>query len=63
MLDDSKLGLDMARSCNVEFAAAGWSHSVPGIEKYMRENSDYYFSTIDEFRKFILDCGNLYDFK
>ena len=63
VLDDSKLGLDMARSCNVEFAAAGWSHSVPGIEKYMRENSDYYFSTIDEFRKFILDCGNLYDFK
>ncbi len=53
VLDDLKPGLDMARSCNVKFAAAGWSHSVPEIEDYMRINSDYYFSTVDEFRKFI----------
>lgn len=54
VLDDLKPGLDMARSCNVEFAAAGWSHSVPEIEEYMRNNSDYYFSTVDEFKEFIL---------
>lgn len=53
VLDDLKPGLDMARSCNVEFAAAGWSHSVPEIEEYMRNNSDYYFSTVDEFKEFI----------
>ena len=54
VLDDLKPGLDMARSCNVEIAAAGWSHSVPEIEEYMRNNSDYYFSTVDEFKEFIL---------
>jgi phosphoglycolate phosphatase/pyrophosphatase PpaX len=55
VLDDSKPGLTMARSCNVEFAAAGWSHEIPEIENYMRINSDYYFSTVDEFKEFILD--------
>ncbi len=55
MLDDSKLGLIMARSCNVEFAAAGWSHAIPEIENYMRSNSDYYFSKVDEFKNFIWD--------
>lgn len=55
VLDDSKPGLDMARTCNVDFAAAGWSHEVSEIENYMRINSDYYFSTVDEFRKFLWD--------
>jgi phosphoglycolate phosphatase/pyrophosphatase PpaX len=45
----------MARSCNVEFAAAGWSHAIPEIENYMRSNSDYYFSKVDEFKNFIWD--------
>lgn len=56
VVDDSKPGLMMARSCNVDFAAAGWSHALPRIENYMRMNSDYYFSTVDELKKFILDC-------
>jgi phosphoglycolate phosphatase/pyrophosphatase PpaX len=56
VVDDSKPGLMMARSCNVDFAAAGWSHALPRIENYMRTNSDYYFSTVDELKKFILDC-------
>lgn len=54
VMDDSKPGLTMARSCNVEFAAAGWSHTLPEIEEYMRNNSDYYFSTVDEFMEFVL---------
>ena len=53
VLDDLKPGLDMARSCNVTFAGAGWSHIVPEIENYMRNNSDYYFSTVESFNKFI----------
>ena len=53
ILDDSKPGLDMARCCGVEFAAAGWSHGVPEIENYMRANSDYYFSTVEQFREFV----------
>lgn len=54
VLDDLKPGLDMARSCNVPFAAAGWSHIIPEIENYMRNNSDYYFSNVEEFRNHIL---------
>ncbi len=55
VLDDLKPGLDMARNCNVDFAAAGWSHTVPEIETYMRNNSDYYFSTVDELKQFLFD--------
>lgn len=55
VLDDLKPGMDMARSGNVTFAGAGWSHLVPEIENYMRKNSDYYFSTVEAFIEFILD--------
>ena len=54
VVDDLKPGLDMARSCNITFAAAGWSHIIPEIKDYMKINSDYYFSTVDSFKKFIL---------
>ncbi len=54
VLDDLKPGLDMARSCNVAFAAAGWSHVISEIENYMRDKSDYYFSTVELFKEFIL---------
>lgn len=57
VLDDLKPGLTMARSCNVDFAAAGWSHTVIEIENYMKTNSDYYFSTVDEFKKFLWGGG------
>ncbi|WP_411678851.1 HAD family hydrolase [Clostridium thailandense] len=53
VLDDLKPGLDMARSCNVTFAGAGWSHMIPEIADYMRINSDYYFSTVEAFKNFI----------
>lgn len=54
VVDDLKPGLDMARSCNVNFAAAGWSNKIIEIERYMRIYSDYYFSTVNEFKEFIL---------
>lgn len=54
VVDDLKPGLDMARSCNIAFAGAGWSHVIPEIKEYMKLNSDYYFSTVDSFKKFIL---------
>ncbi len=43
MVDDLKPGLDMAKSCEVDFACAGWSHIVPDIIEYMSKNSDFYF--------------------
>lgn len=54
VVDDLKPGLDMAKSCSIAFAGAGWSHIVPEIRDYMKLNSDYYFSTVDSFKEFIL---------
>lgn len=53
VLDDLKLGFDMAKACDVFFAAAGWSHTVDDIEKFMRQNSDIYFETVKDFSDFI----------
>lgn len=55
MLDDLKPGLEMARSCNVDFAAAGWSHSIPEIKEQMRFESKYYFETVEQFNRFIFN--------
>lgn len=53
VVDDLKPGLDMARSCNVAFAAAGWSHMVPEIKEYMKMNSDYYLKEVEELVKLV----------
>ncbi|KLE15446.1 HAD hydrolase-like protein [Clostridium sp. C8] len=54
VVDDLKPGLDMARTCNVDFASAGWSHIIPEIIDFMKENSNYYLSSVDELRNIIL---------
>jgi len=53
IVDDLKPGLDMARAAGVDFAAAGWCFDIPENEKYMRENADYYFKTVDELLDFL----------
>jgi len=55
VVDDLKPGLDMARSCNITFAAAGWSHLIPEIKNYMKINSDYYFTTVSSLKNFIFN--------
>jgi len=45
----------MAKSCNVTFAAAGWSHHIPKIRKRMEEESDYYFESVEKFKEFIFN--------
>lgn len=57
VVDDLKPGLDMARSCEIAFAAAGWSHIIKEIKNYMEVNSDYYFTTVDAFMKFLFSEG------
>lgn len=57
VVDDLKPGLDMARSYNIAFAGAGWSHIVPEIKNYMEANSDYYFTTVDSFKEFLFSEG------
>lgn len=53
MVDDLKPGYDMAKAAGVPFAAAGWSNDIPMIETFMRQNSDYYFKTIQSLREFL----------
>ena len=51
VVDDLKPGLVMAKSCDVDFAGAGWSHKIQSIIDYMNGNADYYFRNVEEFRK------------
>lgn len=55
VLDDLKPGYDMAKSCGVSFAAAGWAYDIPEIEGFMRANCDKYFKTVAELSGFLLD--------
>ena len=50
ILDDLQPGYDMARACGVPFAAAGWANDIPEIERFMRDNCDWYFKTVPELR-------------
>ena len=58
MVDDLKPGLDMAKSCNVDFVGAGWSHVIPEIIDFMKNNSTYYFKEIRELRNLIFEDGD-----
>lgn len=53
MIDDLKPGYDMAQSCGVDFAAAGWAHNVPQVEEFMRRNCERYFKTVDALAEFL----------
>lgn len=55
MVDDLKPGLEMARSCNVDFAAAGWSHTLPEIKEQLKLESKYYFETVEQFHQLVLN--------
>ena len=54
VVDDLRPGVLMARAAEVEIAAAGWAHSIPEVENYMRSNCTAYFRTVEEFTRFIL---------
>ena len=53
MIDDLKPGLEMARNSSIHIAGAGWGHSIPEIEEYMRSNCDYYFRNVSELSGFL----------
>lgn len=53
VVDDLKWGIMMGKAAGTATAAAGWGHRIDEVERYMRENCDYYFKTIREFREFI----------
>jgi phosphoglycolate phosphatase-like HAD superfamily hydrolase len=44
----------MARAAGVDFAAAGWSHQVAEIEKYMKAHASAYCARIEDLRALVL---------
>jgi beta-phosphoglucomutase-like phosphatase (HAD superfamily) len=54
VVDDLKPGLLMARAAGVDFAAAGWSHSIDEIRRYMESQAKMYCARIDDLRAVIL---------
>ena len=55
VIDDLKPGYDMARAVGADFAAVGWANDIPEIERFMRQNCDWYFKTVPELRAFLFD--------
>lgn len=58
VVDDLKPGLDMANAGGVDFASAGWSHLIPEIINYMKDNSKYYLRDVKELRNLIFEKDN-----
>lgn len=48
MVDDMKPGYDMASTCGVPFACAGWSHDIAEIREFMKKNSNFYLNSVKE---------------
>lgn len=55
MVDDMKPGMEMAHTCGVAFAAAGWSCGIPEIAEDLRRQSEFYLQTVDELRDLLFD--------
>lgn len=53
VVDDLRTGLEMAKSAGANFAAAGWSHFVPEIKRYMKKNSEIYLENTEDLRKIL----------
>jgi phosphoglycolate phosphatase/pyrophosphatase PpaX len=55
VLDDLKPGADMAAAAGVDFAAAGWGHSIPMIRKAMEGLCRYYVESVEALRGILFD--------
>jgi beta-phosphoglucomutase-like phosphatase (HAD superfamily) len=54
VLDDLKPGADMAEAAGVDFAAAGWGHSIPRIREAMLGRARYYFDRVEDLSTVLL---------
>ena len=54
IVDDLKPGVIMGKNSGVDVVASGWSHQIPEIMQYMKENTVAYCSTVENFRNFLL---------
>jgi phosphoglycolate phosphatase-like HAD superfamily hydrolase len=55
VLDDLKPGAEMAASLGVDFAAAGWGHSIPAIKEGMAGRCRYYLDRVEDLRGILFD--------
>eukprot|EP00928_Gymnodinium_smaydae_P038551 TRINITY_DN26572_c0_g2_i1.p1 TRINITY_DN26572_c0_g2~~TRINITY_DN26572_c0_g2_i1.p1 ORF type:complete len:323 (+),score=24.13 TRINITY_DN26572_c0_g2_i1:58-969(+) len=53
VLDDLSPGVKMAKSAGIHVAGAGWGHTIPSIQAYMRNECNYYFSSVQQFGDFL----------
>jgi beta-phosphoglucomutase-like phosphatase (HAD superfamily) len=54
IVDDLKPGLLMAQASGVAFAAAGWSHHIEEIERYMKAHALAYCARVEDLRALIM---------
>jgi HAD superfamily hydrolase (TIGR01509 family) len=54
IVDDLKPGVLMAQNAGVSIAAAGWAHHIPEIERYMREHTNAYLESVEQFATYII---------
>lgn len=59
MVDDLKLGLDMARSLSVDFAWAGWSDTAFVTRDFMEKNATYSFGAPGALEEFLMGAPEL----
>jgi beta-phosphoglucomutase-like phosphatase (HAD superfamily) len=57
IVDDLLPGVEMGRAAGVAVAGVGWSHSVPPIRERMKQVTDWYFSSIDEWSRWLFGEG------
>ena len=55
MVDDLKPGWQMAQSCGVPFAFAGWGCGVESIRDFMHQNADYYLQQVDQLKALVVE--------
>lgn len=55
VLDDLKPGASMAAALGVDFAAAGWGHSIPEIRRGMAGLCRYYLESVEDLRPVLFD--------
>lgn len=55
MVDDMRSGRDMAMTCDVPFACAGWSHESELIRSDMKNTAELYFETVAELRNYLFE--------
>jgi phosphoglycolate phosphatase/pyrophosphatase PpaX len=54
IIDDLKPGVIMGKNTGIDIAAAGWSHNIPEIKNYMKNNSVIYLNSIKQLGDFLL---------